>query len=152
MDSNGVSGARYFTIQYFRLFMSRIFVIFFLIYYSFGTVAFPMGDLSYIKDLPQMYRQCAGEDPDMDLCDFLFEHLLNMGTDSEPGNHERPHQAVFGHMPIHVLIAFSAPCNALIAIETADYGISRYPAARNNGDLQSFSSSIFRPPVHLVCV
>ena len=60
-----------------------------------------MGDFSALVHLPDMYSHCKEtEDPDLNLVDFVGEHLMNMDMifeahESEEDDDDKPHQAVF---------------------------------------------------------
>jgi hypothetical protein len=126
--------------------MRQVIVTFLLVYYGLGTILFPMGDLSFVRDLPQMYHQCAQEDPDIDLCDFVVEHLLNIHDGDEAEEHDKPHQAVYNHIPMQSLITYftkvkiqSTTSNILI-IKT------KYPILQNTSFRPGYLSAVVRPP------
>jgi hypothetical protein len=67
--------------------------------YCTGTLLSPMGDLSCAKDMSGIYAQCKAEDPDMNIPDFIFEHLLNLETvfehfenDADEKDGDKPHR------------------------------------------------------------
>ncbi len=79
--------------------MRKLPVIFFMLFYCTGTLLFPMGDFSCAKNICGVYDQCRSEDPDINLPDFVFEHLLNLGSilehfehDADGEENERPHE------------------------------------------------------------
>ncbi|MBA0882402.1 hypothetical protein [Flavobacterium undicola] len=58
-----------------------------------------MGDFSTLVHLPEMYSHCKEtEDPDLNLCDFIGEHLMNLDGIFEAHESEedddKPHQTV----------------------------------------------------------
>ena len=59
-----------------------------------------MGDFSTLVHLPDMYSHCKEtEDPDLNLADFVGEHLMNLDMifeahPSEEEDDDKPHQAV----------------------------------------------------------
>lgn len=56
-----------------------------------------MADFSTVVHLPEMYAHCkATEDPDLDLFDFVGEHLMNLDGIFEPheDKDDKPHQMV----------------------------------------------------------
>src|ERR1700748_2429143 len=108
--------------------MRRIIVTLLLAYYSMGTLLVPMGDLTYVRDLPQMYRHCAAEDPDMDLCDFVVEHLMNIHDDDEHEPNEKPHQPVFSHSPMQVFVVMASKIVVGKGITPVYYIPKSYPA------------------------
>lgn len=128
--------------------MSRVVVSLFLVYYSIGTLLFPMGDLSYMRDLPQMYRHCATEDPDINLCDFVVEHLLNIQDHDElEKEHDKPHQPVYSHSPVQ-LMATCSPQMVMPQQAAVGYNMQPcYPIPQNNEFNDAYLSNIFRPPI-----
>lgn len=127
--------------------MRRLAVIFLLLYFGMGNILFPMGDMSFIRDLPQMYSRCAQEDPDINIADFVVEHLLNIhDNDDEPEEHEKPHQPVYHHVPAQTLITlntFYVP-HPTILFDTQL--CTTYPLISNQGFLPGVLPGVFRPP------
>jgi len=118
-----------------------------LFYYAAGTLIFPLGDLSYLRDLPQMYARCAQEDPDMDLGDFIVEHLLNISDGDEHEAGERPHQPIYSHMPVQAAATFAAPV-AVMAGEKMLYPVEKaYSTFNGNHFRNTFEAQILRPPI-----
>ena len=119
-----------------------------LAYYTMGTLLFPMGDLSFMRDLPQMYHHCTEEDPDINLCNFVFEHLMNIHDDDEQESNERPHQPVFNHNPVQTFITFSATNVKLPSpIITREYIIKdSYPCLDGPSCVSGYLSEVFHPP------
>jgi hypothetical protein len=121
----------------------------FLAYYCLGTLLFPMGDLSYLKEMPDMYHNCVQEDPDVTLTDFVFEHLTNIkNTESDDeGEHEKPHQAIYHHIPAPV----AAVPSGIIKLTTGPVAImfvtKEYPKMRSQDALNCNPLKVFRPPI-----
>ena len=128
--------------------MGRVVISLFLVYYSIGTLLFPMGDLSYLRDLPQMYRHCATEDPDINLCDFVVEHLMNIQDHDElEREHDKPHQPIYSHSPVQ-LMATCSPQMVYLQQATASYNLPNgYPIPQNNECNDAYLAAIFRPPI-----
>ncbi|MFM2225480.1 MAG: hypothetical protein RJA07_1682 [Bacteroidota bacterium] len=74
--------------------MAKFFACIVLAYHLFGNLCLPMGDYSMLADLPKMYQHCkATEDAELDVFDFITDHLLNFDTVFEiHEDGEKPHQ------------------------------------------------------------
>jgi hypothetical protein len=86
--------------------LGRFFFILIAIYFLAGNILLPQGDFTALTQLPQMYQHCkTTEDPDMDILDFVTEHLLNLDNifiDTEDADdHELPHNPI----PFHTTAA-----------------------------------------------
>lgn len=135
--------------------VKKIAAILLLTYYSLGTTFLPMGNFSYINQLPEMYAQCQDEDPDMNIPDFIFEHFLNLediisafeqNTGSE--ENERPHQPYTqAQHPTQIIVTMTKVFlweskENLIPIDTKSF----YPL-QNDAEIPSaYLSEIFHPP------
>ena len=58
-----------------------------------------MGDFSTVAHLPEMYAHCKEtEDPDLNILDFIGEHLMNLDGIFEPhgesDDDDKPHEVV----------------------------------------------------------
>ncbi len=128
--------------------MRKATAIFFLVYYSLGTVLFPMGDMSYLKDLPQMYSHCATEDPDINACDFVFEHLLNIhDEDDADEEHDKPHQAIYSHAPVQVAATVNIRFKPIPAVTPVLwYDKASFPLMPGDNYRIGFLTDVFRPP------
>ena len=88
--------------SYFYKSLKKIAAILLLAYYSFGAVCLPMGDFSRIGNLPDMYKHCQMENPGLNPVDFVFEHLLNLGSVVESFEHNNKHdEKELPHQPYH---------------------------------------------------
>lgn len=128
--------------------MRQLVTIFLLAYYGLGTLLFPMGDMSYVRELPQMYDHCATEDPDINACDFVFEHLLNIhDEDDDAGEeHEKPHQAMYGHAPVQV-VATQQHSKVIIPVSfILWYNKATFPLTPGDAFRRGYLSGVFRPP------
>ena len=121
-----------------------------LFYFIGGTMLLPEGDFSTLPDIPKMYADCKNlEDPDMDLHDFITEHLLGMddvcGQNALPEPNEKPHQPVqFHHQFVQISFAskqlrieFHQPFVAVRALFTQTSELC----------LAGHTVSVFRPPI-----
>ena len=93
-----------------------------------------------------MYRNCALEDPDINIADFVFEHLANIQGNDEGGN-EKPHQPTFSHTPVQVLVVVATKLKIQILTPVIRPIATVYPIPQNQGELNSTSASVFRPPI-----
>ena len=77
--------------------MNIILPKFFILFYSLGTIFFPMGDFSAIGNLPKMYQNCKEtEDKDMTPLDFVTDHLINIDSlfdKHDNGDKQKPHKS-----------------------------------------------------------
>ena len=115
-----------------------------------GAALFPMGDLSFVRDLPQMYQQCAQEDPDIDLADFVFEHLLNIHENDEAEEHDKPHQVVFNHVPLETLITYYTKVKLPVAVFKEFIVKANYPIIQTTSFRPGYLFAVFRPPAFSV--
>lgn len=108
-----------------------------------------MGDFSFLKQLPDMYRHCKlTEDKDLNALDFITDHLVNIDglfDHHDHGDEQKPHQPIQSQHPIQGNIYIS---------EIPESGIEPLPTIKKevnfpeiNLFVGSFSSEIFRPPI-----
>jgi hypothetical protein len=120
-----------------------------LFYFVAGTMFLPEGDFSTLPDMPKMYAHCkAVEDPDMDLPDFITEHLLQIdglfGHDiPEPG--DKPHQPIqFHHQLVQIITAarqFNIELIQPVVIK------SQLTVQVDQVFLSGYTGFVFRPPM-----
>lgn len=130
--------------------MRQFIIILFMSCYSIGNILLP--DIG-VSALHSMYKQCAEEDPDINIPDFVFEHLLHLpdyfeqGEEHEEEEHEKPHQ------PFHITgatcsIAVNIPepicfqCKPAMEYYTTEKVTSLYLVHMPQGCF----SNVFRPP------
>lgn len=120
-----------------------------LFYFMAGTMFLPEGDFSTLPDMPKMYAQCkAVEDPDMDLPDFITEHLLAIdglfGQDiPEPG--DKPHQPIQFH---HQFVQISTIARHFNIELLQPIVIENQLTPRVDEEfLSGYTASVFRPPI-----
>jgi len=123
-----------------------------LFYFTAGTMFLPAGDFSTLPDLPKMYADCKSmEDPDMDLGDFITEHLLEINgmagvfkqQADEPN--EKPHQPVQFH---HQFIQISFAAKQLkIELQQPVVVIHQLIPVVKRVCLSDYTASVFRPPI-----
>ena len=112
-----------------------------------------MGDFSRMAELPKMYQHCKSEDPDINLLDFVGEHLLNLENildhfdhDKEDGKKEQPHQPYnFSINAVQPVCTISSP----ETIPAKPLPLMDHTYLQHNDACipQSSSQDIFRPPV-----
>jgi hypothetical protein len=130
--------------------LQKLFFIFMLTYFVLGTLLLPQGDFAALADLPRMYQHCKDtEDPDMDIPDFIVEHLMqiddDMGEAEDSDKGERPHQPVqFNHLsaPVSITVRQVAIKIVLPTTDKRDKLI-----ISNDVYLSDYPASVFRPPI-----
>jgi len=130
----------------------RALTILLLCYFMAGTMFLPEGDFATLPDLPQMYADCKNlEDPDMDLPDFITEHLLEINglagvfgqKADEPD--EKPHQPVQFH---HQFMQISFASRQMkIEMQQPVVVTQRLLPGTNDVYLTGYTVSVFRPPI-----
>ncbi len=117
-------------------------------YYSLGTILFPLGDLSYAREIPEMYSQCALEDPDLNVLDFIFEHLANISDDHDGDSQEKPHQPTYQHIPVQASALFTPKIAIPVALHPIVPTVEKnYPIGINVRLVSSCLTRVFRPPI-----
>ncbi len=75
--------------------MNKLLSLFLLSYYSIGVFCLPLGEFSFLRDLPAMYQHCqSAEDKDMNCFDFITDHLINIDglfDEHDQQDEQRPH-------------------------------------------------------------
>ena len=129
--------------------MLKIPAILLLIYFLSGTIFLPQGDFSTLPDMPKMYVQCKNvEDTDMDLSDFITEHLMDIngifGIEEHDVN-DKPHQPIQLHHHL-APITFAAQ-QIKIEFCLPDAEPTKAIATANNICLSDYTANVFRPPI-----
>ena len=130
--------------------MKKILPILAAVYFLAGNCLLPRGDFSAISQLPAMYQHCLHtEDPDMNLADFITDHLLNLdelfNESDEADEHELPHSPVPFHTT-NATVFFCVNVTQIILLPAEN------PVIQNQGNYHSpyFSRlnqhEIFQPP------
>jgi hypothetical protein len=131
--------------------MYRLLVSVLMSVYTFGFMFFPAG---MVVNLPETYKHCQTEDPDMDLTDFVFEHLLNLpeigyfDTDGIEEN-EKPHQPL-QHLVLatQVVLSITNPVRLQYTPASPPESVTRTYPLFNDARLQSqYLSQVFHPPI-----
>jgi hypothetical protein len=125
--------------------------ILFIAYYSIGTLLFPMGDLSCFADLSDMYAQCQHEDPDLDIYDFVIEHLLNIndirGEEHDIHEHELPHQPLLSHGISPLIMNVVQPVTIVMCNNVIYLSKKVYSMPHETTMLSDYNGNIFHPPI-----
>lgn len=130
--------------------MIRIGAIFLLFYYGLGSVFLPGGNLAFLPSVHEMYMHCkATEDPDMNMVDFISDHLLNVDCVVDAhmdGDSQHPHKSLpLEHKTFH-FISSPWPQNGIYNIQTTDIQFSCFTALHPQYS-KGIPSDIFRPPI-----
>ncbi|MGZ4043067.1 MAG: hypothetical protein ACXVNM_09410 [Bacteroidia bacterium] len=128
--------------------MRKALTILTLCYYTIGSIILPCSDFSIIPQLPELYAHCQStEDKDMDMIDFVTDHLLNIDgifDSHENGDDQKPHKD-----PVHkinssfVYTAVPAECKFELSTEISAQKVFNY----GNTYFFDFAGSVFRPPM-----
>lgn len=125
-----------------------------LAFYFTGAILLPLGDLSILPDLPNMYTQCkATEDKDLNVFEFITEHVSGIGQlvaglehdsgDDDDG--DKPHTPVQFHFQVQIIdcrvVVVQLPCIKQYAQPAA--ALPMQSAAY----VADYISKIFRPPI-----
>jgi hypothetical protein len=130
----------------------KVFLTFFLVYWSFGMFILPNGDFSALSDIPAQYQHCKEtEDKDLTVFDFITDHLINVDClfdAHDKGDEQKPHKpfsysqhSITGTFLITKKIAFLQKTVAL----PPSKNVFGFPTAANYSF--NFLTSIFHPPV-----
>lgn len=133
----------------FNIILKKTFNIFLLAFYAFGTSCLPLGDFSFLRDIPQMYSQCkAIEDKDMTAFDFITDHLLNIDglfDQHENGDPQKPHHPMqYNH---HAQVNFSLIPYFVFSVTLLHPDDVKTVIPFDNSILSDYTSVIFRPPI-----
>jgi hypothetical protein len=129
--------------------MKKAIYILLLVFYSLGTLFLPLGDFSFLQDLPQMYQHCkTTEDKDMTAFDFITDHLINIDSifdKHDNGDEQKPHTPVqyqsLQQQTIYLVNEFEIPSTKPISLKNK---FPDYPEIFYSSD---YIFKIFRPPV-----
>ncbi len=129
--------------------MKKAVVILLFSYYSLGTLFLQQGDFSVLSDFPAMFSHCkALEDKDMNLLDFITDHVLNLDSlfdKHENGDPQKPHLPFLIHTANVSNIIF---INSFQIIKPPTVLGSRiYSMYVGSIYLNYYSPTIFRPPI-----
>jgi hypothetical protein len=128
--------------------MQRFLGLILFSYFLSGTLLLPQGDFATLPDLPKMYAHCKEtEDHDLDIPDFIEEHLLMMddlmGEPPEPD--DKPHQPVQFHH-IYAPVTVAAGQNFKVTVLALPQ-IKQQAPITDEVYLSDYPTSVFRPPI-----
>ena len=128
--------------------MQRLFVLLLFLYFSLGTLLLPQGDFSTLPDIPKMYAHCkATEDYDMDIPDFIAEHLFQINDlmGEVPDPNDKPHQPVQFH---HLFSPITVAVRGFVVVARQDFALEKNDRiVIDEKYLSDFPASVFRPPI-----
>lgn len=135
-----------------RTAVRKIATIFLFTFYLSGVMLFPMGDFSCMRDLPEMFRHCRDtEDPDLNVFEFLTEHVSAIGQLIEGMDHDdeeeddKPHVPVAYHSQVQInytVQRFAAKLDKpVISIPKV------FAPVTEQVYISTYTASIFRPPI-----
>lgn len=132
--------------------MRKLPILIFIFFYCTGTLISPSGSIFSTKNITEVYNKCGLEDPDINVADFIFEHMLNLGNvfgefDNEPEN-EKPHQP---YQHVHQIAQIFVVVSKLMYWDTvaaAHYTAPRkaYPVYSYHFVPSAFLTEVFHPP------
>ena len=131
--------------------MNRLLTIFLIVYYASGLLLFPLGDMSYLQDMPRMYRECNHEDHGITVEDFVFEYLFTVRAvmevlEGDFDDKEHPHQPQFEHNPVQLQVALT-PMFEVLDKSDFYHDIPNYSILNISTILKGFGQEVYRPPV-----
>lgn len=128
--------------------MRKLICILTLVYYSIGSIILPASDFSIIPELPQLYSHCkATEDKDMNLADFITDHLMNIDgifDQHDNGDEQKPHKN-HEHQVNNAIVFLPSPVS--IPLTTKITPLLNKIQFADNKYCFDFVGNIFRPPI-----
>lgn len=112
-----------------------------------------MGDFAMLKDLPEMFRHCkATEDRDLNIFEFLTEHVSPIGQLIESVEHEPEEDGDKRHEPIQSIhcgqtIVFIISQSAFTVTQFYRIDAKQHPIHNDTFFASDYVSKIFRPPI-----
>jgi hypothetical protein len=117
-------------------------------FYSLGTLLLPLGDFSFLSEIPQMYRSCQStEHADMNAFDFITDHLVNIDglfDKHQNGDDQRPHKS---HPVQHRSVSFVSFSTCLTFSIAKPYITEIKKSASGVSFIRDgYLSEVFKPP------
>jgi hypothetical protein len=111
-----------------------------------GNLLLPQGDFAALAELPAMYHHCkTTEDPDLNVVDFVIEHLLNITENDNTDEHELPHNPAPSHtVNPSFVYCITEPLRFLF--ETVQQAANCEPNYQNPYFSRTGLHRIFQPP------
>ncbi len=130
--------------------LNRFILILTSIYFLTGNVLLPQGDFSALSQLRDMYHHCKTvEDPDMNLGDFVTEHLLNLDDMPEDNDMADEHELPHNPTPFHTTttsIVYYINEPEIIPFKTEQPVVLNQPAYHSPYFSRLNTHKIFQPP------
>jgi hypothetical protein len=111
-----------------------------------------MGDFALLKELPQQFQHCkATEDSDLNIFEFLTEHVSPIGLLLEGNEHEAEDEGDVPHQPVQ-----STTAGQLMAFVITQFSFTisvhqpeavQHHFTFENNFTSIYSSQLFRPPI-----
>lgn len=112
-----------------------------------------MGGVSGSSYISAVYTSCIEEDPEIDIADLVFEHLLSLESVVEFLEQEDDDTEDEEHLPIQwqqassqTVVVFSKPIIVPIAPEVYGVITKDYALYQNDMELSSYINEVFHPP------
>jgi hypothetical protein len=129
----------------------KVFLTFFLVYWSFGMFILPNGDFSALSDIPTQYQHCKEtEDKDLTVFDFITDHLINVDSlfdAHDNDDNQKPHKP-FAYSQNLITSIFVVAEKIIFLQKTVTIptkNIFNFHSATHY--CFNFLTSIFRPPI-----
>lgn len=133
--------------------MRKLAIFILLPFYAAGIIFSPSGNFSCMYYVPQAYAGCVAEDPDIDVADFVFEHLLSLEGLFELIEHEQDDNDQ-SHPPLHLpqtvvqtTVIVIQPIQISFNAHTLPAPDISYTLYRNPFRPGHFTEDVFRPPI-----
>ncbi len=131
--------------------MRRALVAIFLSSYGLGNIVFPNVDFRY---LPDIYRSCKAEDPDMSGLDFVADHLLALPDvfacfehDEDDNKNEKPHKPIHNASAFHHVVLLERPEELKFTQQHWDICSVTHSRFKDQHFPAGFSTKVLRPPI-----
>ena len=111
-----------------------------------------MGDFAVIGELPQLYRHCqATEDADIDVIDFVTEHLTSVGCvldglEQDEHEHDQPHVPLTASYQHIIAYRHSSMVRLPLTPLPPMARAVKYPPVSSK-TLADYATEILRPPI-----
>jgi hypothetical protein len=122
---------------------------FLLIFFSIASLCLPMGNLTMMQNIPEMYSHCKStEDKDMGPLDFITDHLLNIDAlfdNHDKGDEQKPHKPI--QLETHCQPFVFVISTIILSIEPFYPSLIKHNFQYENYYKLGFLSEVFRPPI-----
>jgi len=123
-------------------------------FYLLGTLVLPLGDFSVVKGLPAAFQHCkATENKDLNVFEFLAEHVCGIGQLIEETEHEfeldkdgdKPHAPIQFSFEQQQIICFYQQVKVLAIKPVSE--LLPVSVLNDKVYISDYISKIFRPPI-----